>query len=98
MGSAFLAMGLLASSVTENQIVAAFLTFGVLLLFWVIGWSADYAGGVAGKILSHLSIVEHYESFARGVLDTRDVLYYVNFTLLALFLTLRSLESRRWNG
>jgi ABC-2 type transport system permease protein len=98
MGSAFLAVGLLASSLTENQVVAAFLTFGILLLFWVIGWSADYATGLAGRILSHLSIVEHYENFARGVIDTRDVLYYLNFTILALFLTLRSLESRRWNG
>ncbi len=98
MGGAFLAIGVLASSLTENQIVAAFLTFGVLLLFWVIGWSAEYAGGVAGRILQHLSIIEHYESFAKGVLDTRDILYYVNFTALALFLTLRSLESRRWNG
>jgi ABC-2 type transport system permease protein len=98
MGGAFLAIGVLASSLTENQIVAAFLTFGVLLLFWVIGWSAEYAGGLAGRVLQHLSIIEHYDSFAKGVLDTRDIVYYVNFTALALFLTLRSLESRRWNG
>jgi ABC-2 type transport system permease protein len=98
MGGAFLAIGILASSLTENQIVAAIVSFGVLLLFWVINWSAEYAGGVAGKILSHLSILGHYDGFATGVIDTRDVIYYVNFTLLALFLTFRSLESRRWNG
>jgi ABC-2 type transport system permease protein len=88
----------LTSSLTENQIVAAFSTFGVLLMFWVIGWSADYAGGVAGKILAHLSLIEHYESFAKGVIETRDVVYYLDFTALALFLSLRSLESRRWSG
>ncbi len=98
MGAAFLAVGVLTSSLTENQIVAAFSTFGVLLMFWVIGWSADYAGGVAGKILAHLSLIEHYESFAKGVIETRDVVYYLNFTALALFLSLRSLESRRWSG
>jgi ABC-2 type transport system permease protein len=98
MGGAFLAVGLLCSSLTENQIVAAISTFGVLLIFWVINWSADFAGGAAGRILSHLSIVEHLESFTKGVIDTRDVVYYVNFVILALFLTLRSLEARRWNG
>ncbi len=98
LGGTFLAVGLLSSSLTENQIVAAISTFGVLLILWVINWSADYAGGLTGKILSHLSIIEHFESFSKGVLDSRDVIYYVNFMILALFLTLRSLEARRWNG
>ncbi len=98
MGGAFLAVGVLASSLTENQVVAAVSSFGVLLLFWVIGWSADNAGGVLGRVLAHLSIIDHYDGFAKGVIDTRDVIFYVNFIALALFLTLRSLESRRWNG
>ncbi|MGH7309050.1 MAG: ABC transporter permease subunit [Candidatus Rokuibacteriota bacterium] len=98
MGATFLAVGLFASSLTENQIVASIITFGVLLIFWVIGWSSDYAGGGWGRILSHISLLEHFDSFAKGVLDTKDILYYVNFTLLALFLTLRSLEARRWKG
>lgn len=98
LGGTFLAVGLLCSSLTENQIVAAISTFGVLLILWVINWSADFAGGLTGTILSHLSIIEHFESFSRGVLDSRDVIYYVNFMILALFLTLRSLEARRWNG
>ena len=98
MGGAFLAVGLLASSLTENQIVAAFATFVVLLIFWVIGWSADYTGGLAGRVLSHLSLVDHFESFSKGVIDSRDVVYYADFTVLALFLTLRSLEARRWKG
>ncbi len=98
MGSAFLAVGLLASSLTENQITAAISTFGVLLIFWVIGWSADYAGGVTGQVLAHLSILDHFENFAKGVVDTRDVIYYLDFVVLGLFLTLRSLEARRWSG
>ena len=94
----FIAVGLFASSLTENQIVASITTFGVLLIFWILGWSADYAGGAVGRVLQHLSILEHNDSFARGVLDTKDVLYYLDFTVLALFLTLRSLEARRWKG
>ena len=81
-----------------TQIVASLITFGVLLIFWVLGWSADAVGGSWGKVLSDLSILEHYDTFSKGVLDTKDVIYYVNFTVLALFLTLRSLEARRWKG
>jgi ABC-2 type transport system permease protein len=98
MGATFLAVGVFASSLTENQIVASITTFGILLLFWVIGWSADYAGGTLGKVLSHLSMLEHYDTFAKGILDTKDVIYYLDLTVLALFLTLRSLEARRWKG
>jgi ABC-2 type transport system permease protein len=98
LGATFVAVGLFASSLTENQIVASIVTFGVLLMFWVIGWSADYVGGAWGKVLSDLSIIEHFDSFAKGALDTKDVIYYVNFTVLALFLALRSLEARRWKG
>jgi ABC-2 type transport system permease protein len=98
MGATFIAVGVFASSLTDNQIVAAVTTFGVLLIFWILGWSADYAGGALGRVLQFLSILEHNDSFSKGVLDTKDVLYYVNFTALALFLTLRSLEARRWKG
>ena len=97
-GAVFIAVGILISSLTENQIVAGVATFGVLLLLWVISWAADSAGGNWGRILSHLSVTEHFDSFARGVLDTKDVIYYLDVTILSLFLTLRSLESKRWRG
>ena len=98
MGATFLAVGIFASSLTENQIVAAITTFGTLLLLWVVGWSAEYLGGPWGRVLSHLSILEHFDTFARGVLDTKDVIFYLDVTIVALFLTLRSLEARRWKG
>jgi ABC-2 type transport system permease protein len=98
MGALFLAVGLFASSLTENQIVAALITFAVLLMLWIIGWAADFAPAPFNTILTHLSILEHNDTFAKGVLDTKDILYYVDFTVLALFLTLRSLEARRWKG
>jgi ABC-2 type transport system permease protein len=98
LGSTFLAVGVFASSLTENQIVASIISFGILLIFWILGWSADYAGGAWGKVLSDLSIIEHFDNFGKGVIETKDVIYYLNFTVLALFLTLRSLETRRWKG
>jgi ABC-2 type transport system permease protein len=78
--------------------VAGVATFGVLLFLWVIAWAADSAGGTWGRVLSHISVTEHFDSFAKGVIDTKDVIYYLNLIVLSLFLTLRSLESKRWEG
>src|SRR3990172_4893212 len=68
--------------------------FAMLLIFWVLGWSADMVGPFWGKLMSHLSILEHQESFGKGIIDTKDVIYYLDVTIFSLFLTLRSLESR----
>ncbi len=98
LGTAFISMGLLASSLTQNQIVAALVTFGVLLLFWVIGVASNFLGPAAGRILSHASLIEHLNNFSQGLISTRDVVYYLNFSVVCLFLTLRVLESHRWRG
>ncbi len=98
MGTAFLALGVLVSSLTENQIVAAGVSFGSLLMFWLIGWSEAFTGPSLGKILSHLSLLDHFEGFTKGLINTKDVIYYINFSILFLFMTMRSLESRRWRG
>jgi ABC-2 type transport system permease protein len=98
VGAAFLAVGLLMSSLTENQIVAGFGTFGVLLSFWVIGWGAEFAGGTLRTVLQYLSVTEHMDGFSRGIIDTKDLVYYGSAIALALFFTLRSLESKRWRG
>jgi len=98
MGATFIAVGVFASSLTENQIVAALVSFLILLMFWVVGWSADFADPSIARILQDLSLTEHNDSFAKGVFDTKDIIFYVIFTLVALFLSLRSLEARRWKG
>jgi ABC-2 type transport system permease protein len=97
-GGMFLAAGVLVSSLTENQIVAAFGTFGILLGFWVVGWGAEFAGGTLRSLFQYLSIGDHLDGFTRGLIDTKDLVYYLSVTALALFLTLRSLESKRWRG
>ncbi len=98
LGTAFLGVGLLISSLTENQIVASVVTFVVLLIFWVIGWAADLAGSNWRALFQYLSISEHLENFGKGVVDTKDVVYYLSVIVLSLFLTMRSLESKRWRG
>ena len=97
-GATFLAVGVLISSLTENQIVAGFGTFGVLLGLWVIGWGAEFAGGNLKAVLQYLSITEHMDTFSRGLIDTKDLVYYGSAIALALFLTLSSLDSKRWRG
>ena len=98
MGGAFLAIGMLASSCTRNQIVAALLSFGALLIFWVIGWSGQWAGPILAKVLGYLSIVEHVEDFVKGIYNTQHIIFYLTFIFFALFLTVRVLESYRWRS
>jgi ABC-2 type transport system permease protein len=98
MGGCFIAVGLLISSTTKNQIVAAFLTFVVFLLLWVLNWMADQSGPTTRAILSHLSITEHFDDFSRGVIDTKHVVYYLSFITFGLFLTAKSVDSERWRG
>ncbi|MBW1704513.1 MAG: ABC transporter permease subunit [Deltaproteobacteria bacterium] len=98
MGGSFIALGTFTSSLTENQIVAAVMSFGALLLFWVFGWAGAITGPASGRILEHISIIKHLDSFARGLIDSRDVIFYLLFIFFWLFLTLRFLNSRYWRG
>ncbi|MBM4287813.1 MAG: ABC transporter permease [Deltaproteobacteria bacterium] len=98
LGGAFLALGMFSSSLTENQIIAAVIAFGLLLLFWVIGWYEELGPSGYQGFFKHISMMGHFEAFSRGVLDTRDVLYYLSFIFFFLFLTKRQLESRQWRG
>jgi ABC-2 type transport system permease protein len=98
MGGAFMAMGIFISSLTENQIVAAAVSFGSALLFWVLSWSSTLSGETVGAVLRQLSILEHLESFNKGILALSDLSFFVLFTAFFLFLTLRSLETNRWRG
>jgi ABC-2 type transport system permease protein len=98
MGGCFIAVGLLISSLTRNQIVAGMLTFGVFLLLWVIDWIGAFAGPTLEPIVNYLSITQHFDDFAKGVIDTRHLIYYLSFVTFGLFLTAKSVDSERWRG
>jgi ABC-2 type transport system permease protein len=98
MGGCFLSVGLLISSLTKNQITAGMVTFAVFLMLWVINWIGSFVGPTAQAILSHLSITDHFDDFARGVVDTKHLVYYLSFIAFGLFLTARSVDSERWRG
>lgn len=97
LGGVFLSMGLFASSLTENQIVAAVISFGILIGFWLIGLTAQtMSDSPAGELFSYLSLLEHLDNFVRGLVNTRDLTYFISLTILGLFLTHRVVESQRW--
>jgi len=98
MGGCFISLGLLISSLTKNQIVAGVLTFAVFLMLWVINWIGDQSGPTTRVIVNYLSIVDHFDDFARGIIDTKHLVYYLSFITFGLFLTAKSVDSERWRG
>ena len=95
--SFILAVGLFASSITENQIVAAFTSFGLLLMCWLLAGLGSLLGDTpAGHVVSYLSFMEHFDHLVRGLVDTKDLVYYVSGTVLMLFLAHRVVDSSRW--
>jgi len=98
MGGCFLSIGLFLSSVTKNQIVAAFLTFATFLMLWIINWLGESSSQTTRDVLNFLSITEHFDDFSRGIIDTNHVVYYLSFITFGLFLTAKSVDSERWRG
>jgi len=95
---ALLAIGTFISTLTKNQIVAAAATFGVCLLLWVLEWISGYETATWAQVASYLSVVTHFESFSKGLLVSKDAIYYLTLAFFALFLTVRSIESLRWRS
>jgi ABC-2 type transport system permease protein len=96
LATVFVAVGLLTSSLTENQIIAAVSGLVATLLLYIIGWPAETAGDILGPLLRYLSVTEHFAEMVRGVINTRSLVYFASLIALALFLTQRSVESLRW--
>ncbi|MGH9682138.1 MAG: ABC transporter permease [Candidatus Acidiferrales bacterium] len=95
LGGSLLALGSFISSLTENQLIAAVLTFAAFLFVWVLDVGRNATGGI-GAVLSYLSVIRHYEDFTRGIVDTSSLIYYGSFIFLFVFLTVRSVDSMRW--
>ena len=95
-GGSALAVGLFTSSLTNSQIVAAVAAYGILALLTVTQLAASHVGGVIATVLQQASLTVHFDDFSRGILNTNNVVYYVTFTMVFLFLTAQSLEIRRW--
>lgn len=98
LGTAFLSCGLFVSSLTENQVVSAMGTYGILITFWYITWNESVASVGVIQALLKLSLFDRFLNFARGVIDTQDIAFFLLFVLFFLFLTWQSLGTRKWRG
>ncbi len=96
LGCVSLAIGLFASSLTSNQIVAAVVAGGILFALWFLGMAGSFAPGALGEVLSYLSLSHHFPDFMRGIVDTKAVVYYLSVTALFLYMAIRSTETDRW--
>ena len=97
LGALFLAVGLFASALTENQIVAAFVGFGILLTVWLVaGLGALFGDTTVGHLVSYVSFMEHYDRLVNGLIDTSDLMYFASGLALMLFLTRQVVDSARW--
>jgi ABC-2 type transport system permease protein len=98
LGGSFLSVGLFISTLTTNQIVAYIVTFSVFLLLWIISWIGSFSSGFFTDLTSYLSIIEHFDDFSKGVIDTTHVIYYLSLITFGLFLTAKSVDTERWRG
>ena len=93
-----LAIGTFISSLTRNQIIAGAVTFGVCLMLWVLGWVSQYENSTWAQVLSYMSVITHFDSFGKGVIDSKDAIFDASVIFLGLFFTARSMESLRWRS
>jgi gliding motility-associated transport system permease protein len=97
-GGALIAIGTFISTTTRNQIIAGGVTFAVCLLLWVMDWVSSYEQAIWAKAIAYLSVVQHFEPFSKGVIDSKDVIFFCSMIFFGLFLTARSMESLRWRS
>jgi ABC-2 type transport system permease protein len=97
-GGCLLAIGEFISTLTKNQIIAGGVTFFVCLLLWVLSWSTAFDSGATSQVINYVSIVTHFENFSKGVLDSKDIVFYLSMIFFSLFITSRSMESLRWRS
>jgi ABC-2 type transport system permease protein len=97
-GGCLLAIGEFISTLTKNQIIAGGVTFFVCLLLWVLSWSTAFDSGATSQVINYVSIVTHFENFSKGILDFKDLVFYLSMIFFSLFITSRSMESLRWRS
>lgn len=97
LGMTFISIGVFASSLSENQVVAVIISYVTLLVMWLAGSLSSMIGGFAAKVLGWISLLSRYEDFNRGILGLSPVVFYLSFIAVFLFLTIRVIEKRRWS-
>lgn len=92
-GGALLSLGMWISTLTKNQIIAGVVAFALFLLLYVFDWVNSYSSSTAGRVMSYMALTTHFDNFAKGVIDSSDVVYYLSVIVMGIFLTARSVEA-----
>ena len=92
-GGALLSLGMWISTLTKNQIIAGVVAFALFLLLYVFDWVNSYSSSDAGRVMSYMALTTHFDNFAKGVIDSSDVVYYLSVIIVGIFLTARSVEA-----
>jgi len=95
---AMVSVGVFLSSLTETQLIAAMFTYGAILLLWNLSWNEAAVADSWLGLISQICAYDHFEPFSRGVVDLKDVAYFLAIMIFMSFLTMRSMESRQWRG
>ena len=95
-GMAFMAIGLMASALTQNQIIAAAITFVTLLILWLADLLSRTMAGPAAQVAQYVSITKRFEDMPRGVIDTKDIVFFISIIIACLFITTQIIGARRW--
>jgi len=95
-GAACLAIGLFASSLSENQLISAVVGMITLIFFWIIGWMGDLLPGGIGNFFGSLSLIKPLDNLSKGVISVNDMFYYAALIFFFLFITVKRLEWKRW--
>ena len=98
LGATFIACGMFISSLTENQVVSAMSTYGILVFFWFLTWNEEAIGTQVIGVMSQFSLFDRFQDFAKGVINSKDIVFFLLMTFFFLYLTSQSLESRKWRG
>ena len=98
LASSAIALGMFLSTLTKNQIVAGVLSFCLLLVLWLAAALDDPAGGTVTRFVGKLGLTTHLDELMKGVVDLKDIVFYLSVTFVGLFLTHRALETQRWRA
>lgn len=97
LGASFISIGLLMSSITENQIVAAITGFVILLMMFLMQAMASFVNGFLAQALNWISLIARFNDFTQGIFNLTSLIFYVSFTIVILFITTMNIERRRWS-
>ena len=99
LGAAFVAVGMLTSSLTQNQVITFMLALISMLILWIISFAGNILspGELIANIFTYLGLPEHFQNtFFNGVIDGQDIIYFLSIVVIGIFVTTRVIESRRW--